>query len=245
VIDTHVYLGRWPARRLPDGTTAALLARLRRHGVRQAWAGAFDGIFQEDLGAVNARLAEECRATGMLVPFGSVNPRLPGWREHLRQCHERHKMPGIRLHPGYHGYATNDPEFAELARQAAAYGMVVQIVLAMEDDRTLRPPFTARRVDPAPLAELLRAVPDLRVVLLNAARPVPPASRMWVDFAMREGVEGLRTLAAQTGARQVVFGSMLPLFYFESALLKVKEADLPAADRGLILEENAAGLLRA
>jgi hypothetical protein len=44
MIDTNVYLSRWPFRRLRGDETPELVAMLRRAGVTQAWAGSFDGV---------------------------------------------------------------------------------------------------------------------------------------------------------------------------------------------------------
>ena len=254
IVDTNVYLSRWPFRRLPDDEPAALVARLRKHGVTEAWAGSFDGIFHKDIGGVNARLVEECRrhGPGVLVPFGSVNLILPDWEEDLRRCHEQYRMPGIRVHPNYHGYTLNDARFAELLRMAAARGLAVQLVVQMEDDRMQHPLMKIPPVDLAPLAKLAEATPKLRLMLLNGLRSLNTAAvkslarmpAVRFEFAMLDGVNGVGRAVEGVSADRVLFGSHAPFYYFESALLKVKEAGLPPETADKICQRNARAWLR-
>ncbi|MCX6624256.1 MAG: hypothetical protein NTY38_24975, partial [Acidobacteria bacterium] len=151
LIDTHVYLSRWPFRRMSGDQTAALAGKLRQRGVTQAWAGSFDTLFHKDLGAANARLAAECEASsGLLVPFGGVNPLLPDWEEDLRRCHQQWHMPGIRIHPGYHNYTLADPLFERLLRAATERGLLVQLAVWMADERHQNPLMQIPAVDLAP-----------------------------------------------------------------------------------------------
>jgi hypothetical protein len=95
IIDTNVNISRWPFRRLAGDETPDLVARLRKQDVVQAWAGSFDGILHKDIGGVNARLAAECNThgRGFLAPFGSINPKLPDWREDVRRCANNYRCP--------------------------------------------------------------------------------------------------------------------------------------------------------
>ena len=255
LIDVNVNLSRWPTRQLRFDDTAALVAKLRSHGVTQAWAGSFDGLLHKDLAAVNTRLADECRrhGRGLLVPFGSINPKLPDWEEDLRRCAGEHRMPGLRLHPNYHGYKLDDPELARLLRLATERRLIVQIAVAMEDERMMHPRLRVEPVDTAPLAELVKATPGLRLILLNALgtlRGQPlldlvAAGEVYVEISMLEGVGGVASLLTQLPADRLLFGSYTPLFYFESALLKLKESPLTEQQLRAIRSGNAQGLLDA
>jgi predicted TIM-barrel fold metal-dependent hydrolase len=251
MIDVNVSLYRWPFRRLAGDEPGDLVKRLRNKGVTQAWAGSFEGLFHRDIAGVNARLAAACRQNGpgFLVPFGSVNPKLPDWQGDLQRCHERHRMPGIRLHPNYHGYTLEDPAAGELLAMAANLGLVVQIALSTEDERTQNPLMRVPPVNPRSLAELVRRTPKLRVVLLNAnrgitrQREIAEAENVYFDIAMMEGVGGVARLVGETSPSRVVFGSHYPFYYFDSALLKVREAGLPEDQGNLVREGNARALL--
>ncbi len=250
IIDTHAYLSRWPFRRLAGDEPEEFLASMRQQGVGQAWVGSFDGLLHKDLGGVNARLAAGCRAhgAGVLVAFGSVNPMLPDWQEEVRRCREQHRMPGIRLHPNYHRYTLADPLFGEVVGLAARLGLIVQLVVTMEDERTQHPLLQVPSVDLSPLAGVVAAIPTLRMTVHNQRHDAPvktiaAAGQVYFDFGMVERVRGVATLAGQISVERVVFGSHFPLFYIESAALKMREAGLSAKDFLAIQEGNARRLL--
>lgn len=254
IIDTNTHLSRWPFRRLVGDETPDFVARLRKRNVTQAWAGSFDGILHKDIAGVNARLAADCRTYGQdfLVPFGSINPMLPGWQEDVRRCREGHKMPGIRLHPNYHGYTLADPVFADLLRLATEQRLIVQLVVCMEDVRTQHPLMRVPPVDLSALAGVIKSEPAARLVLLNwppgiddeqQLKPLASIASVYFDISMVEGIEGIARLMEQLSVERVLFGSNFPLFYFESALLKMQESGLPDDQKQALFEGNARRLL--
>lgn len=248
IVDTNVWLSRWPFRRLPHDEPAALAAMLRRQGVVEAWVGSFDGLLHRDVAAANQRLVGECRAAGELfAPFGTINPRLPDWQEDLRRCHEEHQMPGIRLSPGYHGYRLDEAEFAALLAEAARRALIVELVVSLEDQRTQHPLLRAGPVDTAPLADVVRGLPDLRLVLLGAPGVMKPdlmeqvssAGQVYFEIATQEGLGGVAKLIERVTLDRVLFGSASPLFYFESAKLKLQETELTGEQLSRICGGNA------
>lgn len=253
MIDTNITLERWPFRRLSLDEPGKLVAKLKSRSVTQAWASSFDGLFHRDIAGVNQRLAQACQQAekDFLQPFGTVNPVIPDWHEDLRRCHEVHKMPGIRLHPNYHGYTLDDPRFAELLSLASDRGLIVQLALSMEDERTQHALHLVPHVDPKPLAAIVARLPKLRLVLLNAFRSLPvlkaaevaKAGQVWFDIAMLESVAGIAKLIEQVSPDRIVFGSHSPLFYFESAELKLIESGLPESVLQQIRTNNATNLL--
>ena len=254
MIDVNVYLSRWPFRRLPCDETPALVEKLRTAGVKQAWCGSFDGLLHKDIAAVNARLAEECKAHGdgekpLLIPFGSINPKLPDWKEDLRRCVEVHKMPGIRLHPNYHGYKLDDPDFAALISIAVEKKLLVQLAIRMEDPRTQHPLLQVPDVDATPLEALVKRHAGLRLVILNGLMPLRPdvvdklaAAGVSFEIAMLEGIAGITKLLKSVPLERILFGSYFPFFAWEAAKLKLQESALARFQVEAISEKNAAAI---
>jgi len=253
IVDVNVNLSRWPFRRLPCDQIPKLLARLRKWDVATAWVGSFDGLFHRDVGGVNLRLADECtrQGQGRLVPFGTVNPMLPDWPEDVRRCHEDYRMPGIRLHPNYHGYALDDPVFGELVAMADQRGLIVQLAVRMDDVRVQHPLMQIADVDVTPLVDVAAARPNLRLVLLGALRTIrgavlgrlASAGNVYFEISMLEGVGGVAKLLNTVALERVLFGSHLPLFNLESAIFKMRESKLLPEQTEAILHQNAERLL--
>ncbi len=256
LIDSSVYLSRWPFRRLPFDETKRLVPLLRRYGVTSAWTGSFDALLHRDISEVNARLARECKAEGqgILVPFGAVNPTLPDWEEDLRRCAEVHRMPGIRLHPDFHGYTLEDARFNRLMELATERGLVVQICLGMEDPRTQSPAARPDAAHPGPLGDLLPKMPKARVVLLNFFRSfeynrvlvvrLSSLPQVSFDLATSDGLDGIHLLLQSTPKIRLLFGSYAPFYNFDSSRLKLQESVLTTEQLAAIRHGNAEAILR-
>jgi predicted TIM-barrel fold metal-dependent hydrolase len=253
LIDVNVNLSRWPTRRIRDDETPRLIARLKPRGVTEAWAGSFDGLLHQDIAAVNSRLADECRSHAdlPLIPFGTINPTLPDWEEDLRRCAEDHQMPGIRLHPNYHGYTLQDELFRQVLQQATERRLIVGLVVQMEDERMMHPLLKVKPVNLEPLAEHVQAVPGLRLVVHNSGRllrganlaKVLKAGQVFVDIAFLEGLGVLESFLNEAPIERILFGSNAPYHYLESGLLKLQESQLATPQLLAIRHENARSLL--
>ena len=243
MIDTNVYLSRWPFRRVYGDDTPTLVALLRSQGVTQAWTGSFDALLHKDIAGVNARLADECEehGDGLLLPFGTVNPTLPNWENDIIRCAG---MNGIRLHPNYHGYTLSDDIFKAVVDAATNANLRIQIAMTMEDERMMHPLMQVPHVDATPLLEGIDTPHP--IMLLNAFRAVrgealarlANSGQFLFDISWLEGAEGIARHMRMSSIDSLVFGSYAPLFYHESAKLKLDESPLTDDERAAITAKN-------
>lgn len=242
VIDTNVYLGPCPFRELPLTTSQAQPDSVAKFADRiseqatSAWAGSFESLLRRDYDGINERLAKmvasQPSATRHFQLFGAINPKVSGWRETLRRIHQDHRMRGIRLHPNYHGYTLDDPDFAALLDAAAQRDLIIQIAVRMEDVRTQVPAAAVADVDPRPLTELLPVLPSTKIQLLNAMKSMSDSLLLarltdlgvHFDVAMLEGMCGLARIIERVPEIALCYGSYAPFFYPESASLKLLES---------------------
>ena len=261
IIDTNVNLFDWPFRALKYRDTKALVAKLKKHRIIEAWAGSFEALLSKDMNGVNARLAAECRehGPGFLIPFGSVNLAWPDWEEDVRRCHEVHKMPGLRIYPGYQPFDLDHPGMESLLKMTSERGLILQVVFGMEDPRVYHPIINVGPVSFGPLLQAVRSTPDAKVQLLHFTGPTSAVAlsqfmakaNTFMDISRLEGNGAIgRMIGAITGlpsarvpVERIVFGSHAPYFPVETALLKLIESPLDAPQLHAIMQDNARRLL--
>ena len=133
---------------------------------------------------------------------------------------------------------------------AAARGLLVQIVVMMEEERTQHPLVCVPHVNTTPLIELLNQTPKARVMLLNGFRAVraglllrlQASRRVWFDLSTLEGMAGIGRMLKQVSADRLVFGTAAPFYIPESAILKLKESKLTKEQLDAITFKNAQAL---
>jgi predicted TIM-barrel fold metal-dependent hydrolase len=249
IIDTNVSLFQWPFRRLPLDSTERLVEKLRQLGIDQAWAGSFEGVLHRDTTSVNERLVQACSEYDELVPIGSINPALPGWEKDVELCAGKHKMPGIRIHPNYHGYKLDDPRCIRLVQQATSAGRFVQIAAKLEDSRTQHPLVQVAAVDLTALPKLVDKCSNAKLQILND-RPnvrvldqLAKADGVFFDVSCVDGTVGIPKLLRSFSSDRVLFGSHAPFLIPEAALIRVNESNLNADQLQSLMWANAQKLV--
>jgi len=261
IIDTNVNLFDWPFRALKYRHTKALVTKLKKHRIIEAWAGSFEALLAKDMNGVNVRLAAECRehGPGFLIPFGSVNLAWPDWEEDVRRCHEVHKMPGIRIYPGYQPFDLDHPGLESLVKMTRERGLILQVVFGMEDPRVHHPVINVGPVTFAPLLKVMKSAPNAKVQLLHFSGSSQGKDlsqfmenpNTFLDISRLEGngavgrligsIQGLPS--ARVPLDRMVFGSHAPYFPVETAILKLIESPLDVQQLQAIMQGNGRRLL--
>ena len=185
------------------------------------------------------------------MPIGAVNPMLPAWEEDLRRCHERHRMPGIRLHPNYHRYKLCDPVFDRVLELAEKRDLFVQIAVLMEEERSIHPLVNVPPVDTGPLKTMLPKFPKLRVQLLNALGVLKDAQvdslaqvGVRFDIAMLEGLIGVEKLLEHVPMSSLCFWILRAGLLFRIGPAEAEGIRSRRCNMKSLCSENALRLLR-
>lgn len=249
ILDVNCFVGHWPFRRIPYRTIADLRQLMARTHTQGALVTPLAGLFYKDcLSAVREMLDElEADFHPTMWPVAVLNPAFPGWQDDLAIAVDEWRCVALRLFPNYHGYRLTDPQATDLLEAVQDRGLPLMISVRVEDERLHH---QLMKVEPVPcldIAWVLRAFPDLKLVLCEAKPDEvdqlrsdilshPHAS---VDTSTRTPQFYLEEMVAQLGDERVMYGTGMPLKYPECALYQVRDAHLPETVKNRVFSGNA------
>lgn len=214
-LDAHVHLGRDRDGHALDG--AALVADLDRWGLAAAVCfpadePGDDGQFRDANAVVAATAAT---APGRIVPFCRVDPSRPGAAAAMDRA-ARAGARGLKLHPVAQRLRPESPDVVAAVRDATTRGWPV----------TIHAGYGARALA-GPIAALLDAVPEARMVLAHAgrgdARALCARIDEWPGVLFDTSLAALADLVSLPPSR-LVFGSDRPYGEHATALSLVAAA---------------------
>ena len=252
IVDTSVFCGHWPFRKLPSTTPQALKAHLQSFGVRQAWVGSAEAVLYPDPMEANELLLRDITGDEYFLPVAIINPTLATWRRDAMLCLERWRCRAIKVVPNYHGYPLADriqPPVVDLLHLAQDANVPVCVQMRMMDERTHHPLMRVPGVPAKELVELASRYRESRLLACGAYLSELPtlarAPNVWAEVSLVEGGRSLWGAIDSLGANRVVFGSHSPFQYFEAMAAKLEADPIDVAPDMVeaVREHNAMALL--
>jgi predicted TIM-barrel fold metal-dependent hydrolase len=249
LIDTSVFIGHWPFRRVTPRDAAGLKAFLSARGVEQAWAASAEALLCPDPMEANVELFSSVKNDPFYVPVPILDISLIGWERDAQECLSRWEARAFKLAPNYHSYSLSIPGAARLCCLAREANVPVCIQVRMMDERGHHP---LMRVPPVPaqeIAALARENPGTRFlacgIYQGALKEVREVENISAEFSFVESQETLRDTIRILGLKRIVFGSHAPLLAFESAAAKLNAPpeDVPTDNLPGVSRLNAERLL--
>ncbi len=245
-IDANVFLGSWPFRETLPGHASGMAEKLRSLGfsgavVTPAESALYDDPFEA------ARALSDALDEGFDWKLLAVtNPLLPDCSGDLDAL-DSLNAAGLRLLPSYHGYGLVSAEARELLKACDERELPVMVSFRLIDERCENP--TCRQKVPGQY-DLERLVSETRCPLvlsglyfdqvMSVAGKLRARENTWVEIAVLKGPAfAVDELVDAVGAERVMYGSLAPVYYPESALERVLTGGLDESARLLVLRDNA------
>jgi|GEM_PF-7113640 len=250
IYDMTAFLGEYD-RRSVGLEPEALARRLGSWDVERLFAGRIDTLFLENVHSAYRPVAPARfgKVTVETVPV--IDPTLPDWPEVLKAQFEANgrRLPMTRLFPGHHGYAIDDEKvLGPVVEWAHHHGVVLQVILSLDDARRRHPANKVQDVPLTALAKLAKAFPQQRFLASGAlfaplvALAKDRSANLWADTGRVEAAAALSRLFEAGWGERLVFASFAPLLIVHSALARVL-SDLNDTDATKVLQLNAESLL--
>lgn len=228
-------------RRMLMTTASKLTIEMAHHHIRQAIVVAIDPYVPTE------EIVATCIATkDILLPFGSVDPWAPNWREKL-ETNLAGPMAGFKVHNSLQRISYGNPRFKEILQVISEHRPELPIYMHTGDYPIYKP------LDEdwaKSLSRVLSDFPTLAFVCGHCGWNRPHAAlrlakkheNFWLETSWQPP-RVIRKLCDALGPERLLMGSDYPLFSMRRAIRNCRMV-LSAREFELVSEENARGLLQ-
>lgn len=254
-VDVTAFLGTSPWR-LPSSIDRSRLSALAdRLGLGHLCVSHLASVYGFDTRCGNEALFTATAEDPRLGPTPVINPAEPGWERELSWSAERGAR-GLRLVPGYHGYAVTHPATRDLIDAARSLNVAVHLTVAIDDPRERHRRFAVDEITTDCVADFLRTATGVAVVLsgLRAADWTEVSThldhghdldRALVDLWRMNGpVQVIAQLCRDGWSSTLAYGSCLPVQEALASAYQLGAAGISDSERAALAGANACRVLQ-
>lgn len=260
IVDTHVHI-------FPDTVAAKAVAKMEQHsGIKLATDGTLAGLTRsmataeiryavtlpvstrpDQVPGIN-RHALTLRTIPGIIPFGSLHPKIPNFRDEIRRLADG-RIRGVKMHPDHQSFFIDEESLFSLYEALAESGLI----LAIHAGGNINLPDPAR-CTPERLANVIRKVPGLKIMAahLGGWKHWKEVERhlvglpLWMDTSFTLGhcpLEQILRIVRRHGAHRILFGTDSPWVDQAQAVEELMQTPFTPQEKRAILWDNATALL--
>lgn len=244
-MDANCLIGNWPFRKAGRSTLEELRKIHSENRIHGGCVASLNSIFYNDPFEGEEELHDFLKGTEYRQVM-TVNPTLPEGIEDIAEGARRFEIAGVRIYPGYHGYALSDPCVGPLCAELEKRRLPLFLPLRMEDER-LNYLVTPRPVTVREIKGFLSGHPNLAVIFLGAkpyeieslGEEIAGRPNLFFDMSgLKDGQFNVERFLKNYGDKKLLYGSMYPLYCLKSSILQLETAEIPDSSKMRIFSGN-------
>ena len=232
MIDYNCFTGNWPFHKIRRNKFSDILKLHKDNGIEYGYISKIESVFYNDPYEAELELYNEIKGTGY-KQIMTVNPTLDITENIIKRGIEELGIAGVRILPGIHGYSLNDECVKNLISILEKNNLPLYLNFHLEDERV------SYIIHPMPLSidevkTFLTNNKNIDIMLctigfnelLRIKDEVIKSDNITFDISgFKDKLFAMPSLREEGLSHKAKFGSMAPLFCFESSYLIYNEED--------------------
>jgi len=236
IADANTVFGFFPRRNV-DCSLERLISLIERYRISKVLTASLKAAFYDYVEG-NEETLESCSVDSRLIPVAAVDPRAYlGGLEEIEELKKR-GFKAVRLFTEFQSYPLDYAPLLKLFKNLESMDLPLLIYNVGYGLMTKIARETRGRGYPVVMLGCsYDAISEF--IVLSSENP-----HLYIETSLLDTPDAFELLIRKAGSTRIIFGSGIPLTYFESSCLMVKKAEIPERDKELILYYNLENILK-